>query len=205
MLSARHNELREGRSVHRKSPAPGRNQATDDMARRRNGNTVVVRESGVDATAAKRVTAPRSSSAPAADISVEPVVTTSSTTRTHRPSRPGRATNSGASSRRSARLRPVWVDDDSRSRSRRDGTPSWRATARANNSPWSKPRSRRRRPLVGAQVTRSIPWWARCATSRLTIRPARCRPTDRRFRYLRPSTMLRARPVKGTAAITPCR
>ena len=35
------------------------------------------------------------------------------------------------------------------------GTPSWRATWRATSSAWSKPRSRRRRRLVGAHVTTS--------------------------------------------------
>ena len=65
-------------------------------ALRRNGSTVAPRRSGVAATATSRATAPRSWSAAAAAPSVEPVVTTSSTTSTRTPSSPGRATKVGA-------------------------------------------------------------------------------------------------------------
>ena len=69
-----------------------------------------------------------------------------------------RAGGPGTSARAAgrARSRPVCGPSPSaRSSSRRHGTPSWRATWRATSSAWSKPRSRRRRPLVGAHVTTS--------------------------------------------------
>jgi hypothetical protein len=180
-----------------------RRQAAVDAACLRNGSTVAARRSGVDATATSRATAPRSATAAPAALNVEPVVTTSSTTKTLRPRRPGRATNFGPS-RRCARDRPVWDTDESRSSNRRHGTPSCLATALASNSPWSNPRSRRRFELVGAHVTTSISCCAPSSSRRLTMSPPRCRLTARRLRYFKPSTTLRARPVNGKTAITPC-
>ncbi|MFT6761449.1 MAG: hypothetical protein ACJAXA_000091 [Candidatus Aldehydirespiratoraceae bacterium] len=158
--------------------------------------------SGVEATATSRATAPRSATAVPAAANVEPVVTTSSTTSTRWPLKPGRATNLGPS-RRWARERPVCDTDASRSSNRRHGTPNCLATALASNSPWSNPRSRRRLELVGAQVTTSTSWSARSSIRRLTISPPKCRLTARRLRYFRPSTTLRARPVNGKTAMTP--
>ena len=98
---------------------------------------------------------------------VAPVVTTSSTSSTRRrrhvrvgPEQRARAGGPPGRGPSAARRPP------SRSSSRRHGTPSWRATCRATSSAWSKPRSRRRRRLVGAHVTTS------------TRAPARRQPVD---------------------------
>ena len=118
------------------------------------------------ATAARTTSAaPPRRSERAAASRVAPVVTTSSTTRTQRPAALGCTRKRGPDSR-SRRLRPVCASvAPSRSSSRRQGSPRWAATPRASSSAWSKPRRRRRGPLVGAQVT----------TSTSAARPARRR------------------------------
>ena len=96
-------------------------------------------------------------SARAAAASVEPVVSTSSTTTTGRPAAtardPARASRIGPwrggrpATGRSAAGPPR------RASSGRHGAPQRRATARASSSAWSKPRRRRRAAVVGAHVT----------------------------------------------------
>jgi hypothetical protein len=111
--------------------------------------------SGVDAAANRRTSrAPIMRRTDAAERSVEPVVTTSSTRSTrggacHLPAKPGPLS-------RSVRVRPVCGPVSGSRRNRpRHGTPSRRATALARSSAWSYPRTRLRTALVGAHVTTS--------------------------------------------------
>src|SRR3989442_10237230 len=106
------------------------------------------------ALAATTEAAPAACRARPAAASVAPVVATSSITSSRTPGSGLRDTNSGPRAR-SARERPVWAAPEERTRSRRAGRPSSRATARARSSAWSKPRSRALARVVGGQVTAS--------------------------------------------------
>ena len=133
-----------------------------------------------------------------------PVVTTSSTTTTLQPDKPGLAANSGPP-RRSVRLLSLCaVDNRGLARSRRVGTPSCRPTVYAISCAGSNPRCLRRRGPVGVHVTTSRSRCTSASTSRLAKSPPRWRATRRRLRFRSESTTSRARPVNGTAAMTPC-
>ena len=139
------------------------------------GNGRSSTSAGVVATAARCTDrAPARRSAASAERSVEPVVTTSSTTSTRRPAAPGAALNTGPCSRWT-RSRPVCgAPRSSRSSRRRHGSPSWAATRRATTSAWSNPRRYRRRVDVGAHVTTSrSAGRTPAAIRRLTSSPAR--------------------------------
>src|ERR671919_419614 len=129
---------------------PGTDRGTDEGGLGGTGSSVASR--GVRAAVSAPTQDARADrSAPDAAVSVDPVVTTSSTTIT-----PNGAAPCGMKHgprRRSARDRPVCGVPGERSSNRRHGLSQRRASAVARSSAWSKPRCRRRRRLVGAQVT----------------------------------------------------
>lgn len=170
--------------------------------------------SGVAAiTPALTVVTPNARSVRAADSRVEPLVSTSSTTRTEPPcsiswwARDGTTLKDGKARRRSARERPVCGCSlpGQRSNIGRAGRPSRAATARASSSAWSNPRWERRALVVGGHVTTLGAMHSDLSWSVIRTLSARASASQlsatRRSRYFKRATTSRSAPsyTKGAA------